>query len=351
MRARPARRLVLPFVVAAAAALAGCPPADEPGADAGSPDDAGVDNDAGSGDAGAAPDDAGTRSDGGAGVDAGIADAGTAAPVCGDDLVTGSTITGTEGIVVAADGTLYYSQPQAVGRRDTDGNVDDAFAPLRSAAQTVWGLALAPDQSRVYAASPSTGSIFVIDAASGDVDFEITGLFGGPNGLTVDRDGHLFVADFNDDVVVRLTIGASAAAVTSTTITSAVTAPNGLLVDGDDLLVLSYVDGELIRLTGGRLGAATSTPTIADALGSPDGVARGDDGTLFVTDNSGGRVLRVVLQSGSVVAGVQVATGLPAAANLEFGAGALRCDRLLVASSGSLGVLDVGVAGAAVPWR
>ena len=65
-----------------------------------------------------------------------------------------------------------------------------------------------------------------------------------------------------------------------------------------------------------------------------------------MTDNGGGRLLHL---AGGV--GVQVATGINAAANLEFGTAPLRCDRLLVSSSQALRVLDVGVGGAAVVWR
>jgi hypothetical protein len=46
-----------------------------------------------------------------------------------------------------------------------------------------------------------------------------------------------------------------------------------------------------------------------------------------------------------------VATGINAPANLEFGGGALRCNRLLVTSSGALRIVDVGQGGAPVPWR
>lgn len=271
-------------------------------------------------------------------------------PVCGDDVVDGTAILTTEGIVAAADGTLYFSQAAAIGRRAVDGTLEVAFAPLPVAAETVWGVMVSRDGTRLFAASPDTNAVYVVDRATGAVEFAVDG-FAAPNGLTIDDDGHLFVSELGGDQIVRLDVGATEMDVARATVTTSIIQPNGVLVDGDDLLALSYNDGTLLRFPGGRLGVSGEPVEIASGLGRPDGIVRAADGSIYVSDNVGGRVLHVVLEEGASVDGVEVATGFPGAANIEFGAGSLRCDRLLVTGFLTLGVIDVGVAGAPVPWR
>ena len=97
------------------------------------PEDAGTDAGVSMADAG---DDAGgpPGTDGGldASVDAGLADAGgtdagsDAGMACGTDTVPLSMIRGTEGIAIAPDGTVYYSQSGALGRRVPGGAAEDA---------------------------------------------------------------------------------------------------------------------------------------------------------------------------------------------------------------------------------
>ena len=189
---------------------------------------------------------------------------------CGDVVIVGTTITNSEGLVVARDGTVFYSQPEAVGRRTPDGVVDDAWVVV-AGADTLWGVMLSPDNQRLYAASPSTGSVFVIDVNAGVLAFEIPG-FEGPNGLTVDAAGTLFVSDFFANAVFALDVRSSAADTVQRTVTLQVITPNGLLVDGDDLLVLGYQGGGLHRLVGGRIGAPGAVTTEASGLGNPDGM-------------------------------------------------------------------------------
>jgi sugar lactone lactonase YvrE len=165
--------------------------------------------------------------------------------------------------------------------------------------------------------------------------------------LTVDAEGHLFVSDFFANTVLRFEVGTDAQSTTRTLISSAIASPNGLIVQRDDLLVLSYADGTLTAIANGRLGPGTGSEELVTGLGNPDGVVMASDATLFVTDNGSGRVLSV--DADNVVS--VVAQNVSAAANLEFGTAPLRCDRLLVTSSGALRVLDVGVGGAPVPWR
>ncbi len=263
---------------------------------------------------------------------------------CGDVVVVGTSILNTEGLVVARDGTLYFSQNEAVGRRTPDGAVLPDWV-LVPGASTLWGVMLSPDNQRLYAASPSTSSIFVIDTVTESIDFELTD-FQGPNGLTIDAAGTLFVADFFADTVYALDVGTSAATTTTTVVTTEIVTPNGVLVDGDDLLVLGYNDGVLHRAVGGRIGAASSLVDEVSDLGNPDGIVRAADGSLFITDNGNGLLLHV--EDG---VGVVVRQGIPAAANLEFGTAPLRCDRLMVTSAQSLAVVDVGIGGAPVAWR
>jgi hypothetical protein len=264
---------------------------------------------------------------------------------CGTSLMP-SEITGTEGLVIARDGTVYYSQTGGVGRKLPGMAAEDDFVRI-AGASTVWGVALNAANTTLYVAVPSAaggGAVYSVDLTAADpsaVSFYPSA--GQANGITVGPDGAVYYSNFGAGRVYRIDVGGTRTEVTTSTIAGA----NGVAFeDSGTLLVDSYSDGTLIRLTL-TAGVETARATVASSLGSPDGVAVAADGTIYVSDNSGGRVLRIVGSSGEVVS-----TGrIGAAASLEFGSGAVNCEDLYVASSGNLGrVADLGP-GRAVPWH
>lgn len=302
-------------------------------------------------DAGAAPDDAfAGRAD--AALDAATStpdaamtdDAGTTT-ACGGARPTLSRITGTEGLVIARDGTLYYSQAGAVGRLTPDGMQNDRFVALPPGSTPVWGLVLDAANEHLYVGSPGNGTIFDIDltAATPAPVALVTGA-GRPNGLTLGPEGDLYYSDFGGGRVMRVALPEGGAP----TMVAAVPSANGVAFDDEGrLLVCNYGGGQLVRLTLAG-GVEASRETVATRLGSPDGVALDADGTIYVTDNGGGRLLRLASDGTPSV----LRMGIPAAASLEFGAGALDCEDVYVASSGVLARYEMGtIGGRAVPWH
>jgi sugar lactone lactonase YvrE len=215
-------------------------------------------------------------------------------------------------------------------------------------ASTVWGLALDRTRQRLYVGSPSTHNVHQLDLSSDPpqvTDFATT-TNGGPNGLTIDAAGNVYFSDFNGGHVYRVTPDGTKTRVTGTTIPQA----NGLAFRADGvLLVDSYQRGSVIGLTladGMETGRMT---VVSGGLGNPDGLALDAMGNIYVTDNSGGRLIRLS-PTGSNPEVLMM--GLRAPANIEFGAGDLNCNDVYVATgSGLQRFQDNPSAGADVPWH
>ncbi len=258
---------------------------------------------------------------------------------CGDEMLPTSSIVGTEGLAIAADGTLYYSQTEAVGRRRPGMPPEDGFVELPGAT-TVWGVALRDDT--LFVASPSMGGvIYSIDL--GATVPEATPLLedaGGANGLVVGPDGAVYYSDFSGNQVYRVSDGGDRTAVTTTEIDS----PNGLFFESASaLLVLSYSAGQVIRLTLDENAEETGRdPIFTDDSTALDGIAQDDRGRFYLGDNGEGRLLRWDPATGDTAE--VLLPDVESAANIVFGRGALRCTDVYVASGGSLGryAADVG---------
>jgi hypothetical protein len=291
--------------------------------------------------------DAGDEIDAGSEVDAGdLADAGPVGP-CGTARPSLTGITGTEGLVIARDGTIYFSRSRAVGRLVPGGTVEPSFVSI-SGEDTIWGLALDAANETLYVAIPGSGVRQIdLTAATPTAEPFVTAATQAPNGITVGPDGFVYYSDFGGGRVYRVD-PADGSARTEVT-TAVIRQANGVAFEpAGTLLVASYQDGTLTRLTLSAAGVETGRTTVTSDLGSPDGVVVAADGTIFVGDQGLARgVYRV---SGGTVTPVQ--TGLSAPASVEFGAGALDCDDLYVAIGGGtlVRIDDVGP-GAAVPWH
>ena len=268
-----------------------------------------------------------------------------AMPSCGTERPTITGIRGTEGLVIARDGTIYYSQRSAVGRLVPGGSPENAWVAL-TGATTVWGLALDPSRQRLYAGSPVTRVIYAIDLSMDPpaVSNLLTNA-GAPNGLTLDAEGNVIYSDFNGGQVYRVTPDGMRSTIT----TSRIAAPNGVAFGPDGALYVdSYQTGTLLKLTLTD-GRESARETVAMGLGAPDGLAFDAMGRIYIGDNQGGRLIRLDADgSNPEVLGM----GISAAANVEFGSGALPCTDIYVASGGVLFRYTMGTtAGAAVPWH
>lgn len=273
------------------------------------------------------------------------ADAGPS-PTCGTERPTISAVRGTEGLVIAADGTIYFSQARAVGRVRPGMPPEATWATLPMAASTVWGLALDVANNRLYVGSPATGTIYAVDvtadAPTGTV--YLSGA-GSPNGLTMGPDGALYYTNFSGSGHVYRVVDGMRAQVT----TASISQPNGLAFHRDgSLYVESYATGTLFKLTlsGNR---ETARETVATGLGNPDGLAFDAMDRIYVGDNGGGRLIRLDADGSNPEV---LRTGIAAAANVEFGSGALPCTDIYVASRNALVRYEMGdTNGARVPWH
>ena len=283
-----------------------------------------------------------------AGSDAGTTDAGAdAGPThrCGSDRPDLSDISGSEGLVIAADGTIYFSQARAVGRMQPGMPAETGWVALPSAASTVWGIALDVPNHLLYVGSPASHAIYSIDyTADTPAATVYVASAGGPNGLTMGPDGALYFSDFSGNQVYRV-LGGTKTRVT----TAAIAQANGVAFATDgSLYVDSYGGGSVIRLVLAD-GVETARSTFTTGVGSPDGIAFDATGRLYVSDNAGGRLFRI---NADGTGRTTLATNIPQAANIEFGAGSLSCSDIYVSSGATLFRYEMGdTAGATVSWH
>lgn len=111
------------------------------------------------------------------------------------------------------------------------------------------------------------------------------------NDLEVSPAGDVFVSDsgsfVKDGAVFQIKPDKTVRIVVDDTMAKGLRAPNGLLMDGDDhLLLADFMAQKLYRLAIAD-GALTE---LATGIGFADGIARDKNGTLFISDYRGGKV-------------------------------------------------------------
>jgi virginiamycin B lyase len=263
---------------------------------------------------------------------------------CGTEKPDVSTITGSEGLVIDADGTIYFSQAAAVGRLQPGAasKPEKAWAKL-TGANTVWGLAIDHASKALYAGSPTTSKIYKVTLEDTPTVTDFVTMAGQPNGLTMGPDGALYYTDFaNMGNVFRVTAAGMKTMVTTTPLSM----PNGLAFGADGAL---YVDvfqmGAITKLT---LAAGVETARadfVANGLvAAADGLAFDAAGLAYVGYSGG--VSRVSANGKTLT---NLAKG--GTANVEFGAGALDCKDIYYVQGGKLARVANDTAGAAVPWH
>jgi streptogramin lyase len=240
-----------------------------------------------------------------------------------------TAITGSEGLARADDGTLYYSQANAIGRWRTGFDPEPKFIALGDRYDSVWGLAL--DGTTLYAGSPSAGEVIAIDlSVDPPAVSALVSNAGEPNGLAVAADHSLFYTDFKGGHVFHVAPDGTRTQVT----TALISRPNGISARPTTVLVASFGDGTLVRLGVDHNHRESSREVHARGLGGPDGVLELLNGTTLVSDYSGGRLLRVQ-DSDHTVSTVRERLNSPA--NIIFGRTSYE---VFVASAGALVVED-----------
>lgn len=260
-----------------------------------------------------------------------------ASVTCGEAILPLGDIAGTEGIAISDNGIAYYSQGGAVGRSRPGEPPDDGWVVYGSPGDTTWGLALDTAGTTLYVASPDASAIFQIDVtATTPQAQELYAPAGSPNGLVVGPDGAVYYTDFTSmGRVYRVDVATG----TRTQVTAApIAAANGLFfASATELYVLAYSNAEIWRLDLDVDMTETGRALVASVPGSRlDGIGRDTTGRWYVTDNQGGRLLRLEPDFSNASTPEVLLTGVPSAANIAWGKGLLDCEDVYVTSSGNL---------------
>ncbi len=271
------------------------------------------------------------------GIDGGAPSCGTAEP---DLSGTGSS----EGLTIGRDGTIYFSVSGGVARITPDGTLESSWLRI-TGASTVWGMVLDASNTHLYVGSPSLGEVVTVSQLDGTPTYETLVDVAAPNGLTFGPDGFLYVSNFSGNDVRRVDVATGA---DESILASPIQSANGLaFTDEGTLLVDSYSGARVFELTLDATFHETDRTTAAMGVGAPDGIAVDENGVLYVGDNMG-RVLQIAAD-GTIE--TVLASGLPSAANIEFGAGPLNCHHLYVASGNGISRIELTVGQRAVPWH
>ena len=127
------------------------------------------------------------------------------------------------------------------------------------------------------------------------------------NDTACDGAGNVFVSDTRLGIIFKITPDGQAEVFADRERVPELRAPNGLLFEGNDLLVLDFSSGRLIKIKpdGGW-------EVLAEGFGAGDGLAADAEGNLYLSDYRGGRVYRLRPDGERVV----VARGLRSPADI-----------------------------------
>ncbi len=173
----------------------------------------------------------------------------------------------------------------------------------------------------LYVADPYNGMVLRVSAKgvltvaagngrigfSGDGGSAINAQLNNPTGVAVDRAGNLYIADQHNSRIRRVSVSGAISTVVATT-----GFPNAVAVDASGNVFVAdtlgnqirkvTADGTITTVAGtGKLGfSGDGGPAIDAMLASPDGVAVDAAGNLYIADFYSGRIRKVALD-GTIV--------------------------------------------------
>ncbi len=269
-----------------------------------------------------------------------------AAGGCGSERPKLDAIKTAEGLVIAPDGTIYFTQPFGTGSSGFLGR----FRPPYTAPELQWvdlggkalGLTLDPKRRVLYAGSRDRKKLLAIYLAAKPDVAEIADVEPTINGVTLGEDGAVYYTDQKGAHVYRVAADGSKTQVTKTPVEDL----NGIAFGPDgNLYVLTYAKAKVTRLTLAR-GKEKSRAHFADVTGgkNADGITFDKEGRMYVTAGDLFRLSR----DGKKVESLGAAYG----ANADFGVGALGCSDLYTAGNGK-GIFrfENDSPGVDVPWH
>jgi sugar lactone lactonase YvrE len=252
------------------------------------------------------------------------------------------SVTDSEGLAIDADGTVYFSQPSAVGRLTPAGKLDKEWAKLPGATK-VWGVAIDRPHQCLYVGSPATNIVYKATLGDAPTVTTLVAAAGNPNGLTIGPDGALYYSDYAPaGDIYRVTADGTRTKVTTATFPR----PNGVAFGPDGALYVDlYEVGAVVRLTladGKETARADFIP--AGTVDKADGLAFDAAGNAYIGWGEG--VSRATPDGKSLT---RLSKGKTA--NVEFGAGTIPAKDLYAVTDKKVVRITNDVAGATVPWH
>jgi glucose/arabinose dehydrogenase len=265
-------------------------------------------------------------------------------PGCGSARPNLDGISTAEGLVIAPDGTIYFTQPAS--------NFLGRYRPPYTQPEVRWldigpkalGATLDPKQNVLYIGSRSRKKLLAITLSQPPASKELADVEAGINGLTLGTDGNVFYTDQAGGHVYRVSSGGEKTQVT----TSPIEEPSGLAFGPDArLYVLTHAKAKVTKLQV-WFGKEIDRVAFADvgATGGKDagGIVFDSKGQMYVTATDLFRVSR----DGKQVERLGPAPG----ARAEFGVGPLSCTDLYTAGNGKgISRRQVDVPGMLVLWH
>jgi sugar lactone lactonase YvrE len=251
------------------------------------------------------------------------------------------SVADSEGLAIDADGTVYFSQPSAVGRLTPAGKLDKEWAKLPGATKT-WGIAIDRPAKALYIGSPATSIVYKVTLDEAPTVTSFVTNAGAPNGLSMGPDGALYYTDYQPAGDVYR-VGADGARTKVST--STLPRPNGVAFGPDGALYVDlYEQGAVVRLTLANGKEATRSDLVSAGLDKADGIAFDSAGNLYIGWGEG---ISRVSPDGRAVR--RLAKGKTA--NVEFGAGAIPATDLYAVTDKKLVRITNDLPGAAVRWH
>jgi sugar lactone lactonase YvrE len=209
---------------------------------------------------------------------------------------------------IASDGTVTTVAGNGTAGLTPEGPAANAefYGPQGLAVDGQGNIFVADFGNNVIRKISTTGTVttFAGNGIAGYVDGAATvAEFNGPAGLAFDKQGNLYVADNNNNMIRKITSAGVVSRVagtktpgyvngtvnTTTGVYTSFRSPNGLVVDASGNIFVADLGNSAIRqiTSAGVVTTIAGGPGQTSLLGSPGALAMDASGNFFITDESG----------------------------------------------------------------